>query len=121
MHHQHHGGSGFEHDRGGSDRDAGHREHDTHDSKVANREPSCLLISVCTLTYNTTQATYWYGRFLIGAAAVVVASGGVRAGRPENTAAIIISRLLAEQRPLSGVAPPLECRQRSSRANAVSG
>ena len=57
----------------------------------------------------------------LGAAAVVVAAGGVRAGRPENTAAIIISRLLAEQRPLSGVAPPLDCRQRSPRANAVSG
>ena len=51
----------------------------------------------------------------------MVAAGGVRTGRPEHTAAIIISWLLAEQRPLSGVAPPLERRQRSPRANAVSG
>ena len=44
--------------------------------------------------------------------AAVVGAGGVRTGWPESTAAFIVSRLLDEQRPLSGVAPPLECWER---------
>ena len=53
-----HGGSGLEHDGGGSGRGAGHRERDTHEThpdggllwvwnkkgQEANRERSCLLI-----------------------------------------------------------------------------
>ena len=59
-----------------------------------------------------TRAATRSGGFGAAAASVVIVTGGVRSGRPESTAAFIFSWLLAEQRPLNGVAPPLECWQR---------
>ena len=49
----------------------------------------------------------------------MIATGGVRSGRPESTAAFIFSRLGTKQRPRSGIAPPLECLRRPARAGAV--
>ena len=63
------------------------------------------------LTYREEPRVYEY---LTVASSIMIATGGVRDGRPESTAAFIFSRLGTEQRPRSGVAPPLECLRTST-------